>query len=1070
MPAIIKPSRIAAALAVEPTDGGGVTTISAFLLFDFADNRSFLTDQALWPMVAEQMPKGAIFDKAQLKPKSEWFVVGAAMAPTDEPVTGMRVHIRVGAMEKRLAVFGDRWWRLTERGLTMTQAVPFLAMPIDGARAFGGPGCKPNPKGRGHAARKILEGGYDAPLPNVEYADRLIRSPDDNPLPAGIGPMPPEAPQRLRHAGTYDQNWLRHRAPLKPEDFNPLFHCDAPDDQCLDGYFVGDESFAVSGMTHGTGLAAGQLPNVRLRTFVHRPADDSLTETRMVADTLTLFPNITKATLAYRGLAKGTDPLGDDIGTVMFALEHAEDAPRPADYYLRIFRLRKDPVEAPRHALSDFELMPETDRGKLSARRAAKLQTAREERLRFLDNQNWAARKFVQDQGMSPDIVPPVDYTSGDDLPLVAQPTPDELARGDVDIAELLDDVKALETALRLRADRELASAELHRRAIAGSAPTGLLPQVALRPLVDEAHMARFPELALDDDIAAAFDALKTNTSQVAARIAGSPSEPVGDRFAELPGEIGAIIAGLSAAREVSPEQLEKQYQAAVARALGLPEGSIFHDARLSLAGISFSGPAAPASLDAKDPVDQHFSDLFGGLGEIDLPTSPPAVPNKGLFPTDEIKTDVGLTESAIASAAKLIQQRFAHLAGDSGDGDAITGLQAKIADMAPPKPDLAGKTVGVVLREKQEDVQQRLETAEQEYGAAMISARTMSPMAIFPTEPMAAQAAMRLGDFIKQRLFAGHDFKGADLSGANLRDADFSNLDLAGTFFEQADLTQANFAGANLEGAVFTQAILDGANLADTRLSRANLSRASLKVAVLDRSQIVGSMMLEADFSGASLRDISLSNTRLIDCIFDDADLSGAEIADLQWIKGSADRLLAEKTSFARVSVTIMSMTGASFSGSRFDRVAFAEVQAEGADFAGAHMNSVSFLGNSSLRGGRFAGIDAKDSSWNTTTLDESCFLRARCEACLFNDCAFNDADLRLASFRNCRFDKSSMRESDLFAANLFGASLASVDLRLASLRGANLYAANLMQTKLASADLSGANLGKTMLETVHG
>jgi len=1068
MPAIIKPSRIAAALAVEPTDGGGVTTISAFLLFDFADSRSFLTEQALWPMVAEQMPKGAIFDKAQLKPKGEWFVVGAAMAPTNEPVTGMRVNIRVGTMEKRLAVFGDRWWRLTEHGLTMTQAVPFLAMPIDDTKAFGGPGYKPNPKGRGHAARNILEGGYDAPLPNVENADRLIRSPDDNPLPAGIGPMPPEAPQRLRHAGTYDQHWLRHRAPLKPEDFNPLFHCDAPDDQRLGGYFNGDESFAVSGMTHGTSLATGQLPNVRMRVFVHRAADDSLTETRMVAETLTLFPNITKATLAFRGLARGTDPLGDDIGTVMFALEHAEDAPRPADYYLRIFRLRKDPVEAHRHALSDFELMPETDRGKLSARRAAKLQTAREQRLRFLDNQNWAARKFVQDQGMSPDIVPPVDYSSGDDLPLVAQPTADELARGDVDLAELLDDVKALEAALLLRADRELASAELHRRAIAGSAPAGLLPQVALRPLVDEAHLARFPGLALDDDIAASFDALKTSTSEIAARVTGSPSEPVGDRFAALPGAIDAIFAGLSTSREVDPQQLENQYQAAVARALGLPEGSIFHDARLLLAGIRFSGPAAPASLDAEDPVDRQFADLFGGLGEVGLPSAPPTVPDKGLFPTDEIKADVGLTESAIAGAAKQMEARFPHLFGDNGD--AITGIQAKIADMAPPKPDLAGKTISVVLREKQDQVQQRLETAEADYGAAMISARTMSPMAIFPTEPMAAAVSRRLGDFIQQQLSAGHDFKGADLSGANLRGADFSNLDLAGTFFEQADLTQANFAGANLEGAVFTQAILDGADLSDARLSRANLSRASLKVAFLDRGQIVDTMMLETDFSGASMRDISLSNTRLIDCIFDDADLSGAEIADLQWIKGSADRLLAEKTSFARVSVTIMSMTGVSFSGSRLDRMAFAEVQAEGADFAGAHMNSVSFLGNSSLRGGRFTGIDAKDSSWNTTDLEESCFLRARCEACLFNDCEFNGADLRLASFRNCRFDKSRMRESDLFAANLFGASLASVDLRLASLRGANLYAANLMQTKLASADLTGSNLGKTMLETVHG
>ena len=123
MPAILKPSRIATALAVEATDGGSMLTLSAFLLFDFAANRNFLTDQALWPMVAEQMPAGAVFDKAQLKPVGEWLVAGSAMAP-DQPVRAMRVSVRIGDRVKRLAVFGDRFWRLSERGLVIPAIRP----------------------------------------------------------------------------------------------------------------------------------------------------------------------------------------------------------------------------------------------------------------------------------------------------------------------------------------------------------------------------------------------------------------------------------------------------------------------------------------------------------------------------------------------------------------------------------------------------------------------------------------------------------------------------------------------------------------------------------------------------------------------------------------------------------------------------------------------------------------------------------------------------------------------------------------------------------------------------------
>jgi hypothetical protein len=98
LPAIIKPSRVSVAHQTDPTKDGALTTVSAYALFDFEEPGRLLTEQALWPMVTEQMPNGAIFDKGQLKPKGEVIIAGNALSPTDAPIEGIRVSVRFRAV------------------------------------------------------------------------------------------------------------------------------------------------------------------------------------------------------------------------------------------------------------------------------------------------------------------------------------------------------------------------------------------------------------------------------------------------------------------------------------------------------------------------------------------------------------------------------------------------------------------------------------------------------------------------------------------------------------------------------------------------------------------------------------------------------------------------------------------------------------------------------------------------------------------------------------------------------------------------------------------------------------
>ncbi len=111
-----------------------------------------------------------------------------------------------------------------------------------------------------------------------------------------------------------------------------------------------------------------------------------------------------------------------------------------------------------------------------------------------------------------------------------------------------------------------------------------------------------------------------------------------------------------------------------------------------------------------------------------------------------------------------------------------------------------------------------------------------------------------------------------ANLSGADLNDADLSSAD-----FNGADLSGANLNGANLRYANLSGADLSGANLISANLTGADINCADLRYANLS-----GADLRHANLSGADLRYANLSNADL-NCTllryanFSDANLSGA-------------------------------------------------------------------------------------------------------------------------------------------------------------------------------------------------
>jgi hypothetical protein len=206
-------------------------------------------------------------DLVLTKTTTDIIVVGHAHAPGGRPVTQLWVGFRVGPVQKVLRVFGDRKWG----AFGPSSPEPFTAMPLVYERAFGGvdPASQTperdcdsrNPVGTGFAvARDSLSA---VALPNIEYPHEIIRSWKDRPRPAGFGPIAGHWQPRVEFSGTYDDEWLKQRQPLLPDDFDDRFFQSAPQDQQAAAFLRGGESVVLHHLTPAGDLLFS-LPKVFL--------------------------------------------------------------------------------------------------------------------------------------------------------------------------------------------------------------------------------------------------------------------------------------------------------------------------------------------------------------------------------------------------------------------------------------------------------------------------------------------------------------------------------------------------------------------------------------------------------------------------------------------------------------------------------------------------------------------------------------------------------------------------------------------------------------------------------------
>jgi len=334
-------------------DGKLLLSTAALLFFDLRSPQTPLPEKELWQLVKKRIPKPTPFDTAMPKPQAEVLVYGACHprqgdADAQEAQEAQEAAFAVGSLRKRLFVFGPRHWEKTRAGWKIVHDAPLAApLPLVWQHAFGGPGFKDNPLGRGAAVLTDGKGGEFRPLPQIENPDNLIGSVDDRPEPAATCPVDQTWPRRLKKAGTYDKKWLEDHWPQLPPDFDLRFFNTAPDDQQIKGYFRGDEAIRITGMHPLHRRLDSRLPGLRVRCFVtlrDTPRPDSTgvdrsahgatfqeLETRL--DTVWLFPDELRGALCFRGVCEVKDDEYRDVASVMLVTEALDAPAQPLEHY-----------------------------------------------------------------------------------------------------------------------------------------------------------------------------------------------------------------------------------------------------------------------------------------------------------------------------------------------------------------------------------------------------------------------------------------------------------------------------------------------------------------------------------------------------------------------------------------------------------------------------------------------------------------------------------------------------------------------------------------------------------------
>lgn len=259
-----------------------------------------------------------LFEADTSPPKQGVDVVVVGNAYTSARGTSADVELRLGTVEKRVRVFGERHAVRSGSTFRWSEPAAFDRMPIVWERAFGGQDdshpdpkhhafCEQNPIGVGFVASETSRDLEGARAPNIELAGAETSGPLDRPPPAGLGFLGRHWLPRRSYAGTYDDAWRKTRAPFLPSDFDVRFYNGAAADQIARAPLQGNEPLSATSVLPGGGTLTTALPSRKIA--VRASIKGSELDCPAAIDTIVLDAETRSLILTFRA----TIPCGREL-------------------------------------------------------------------------------------------------------------------------------------------------------------------------------------------------------------------------------------------------------------------------------------------------------------------------------------------------------------------------------------------------------------------------------------------------------------------------------------------------------------------------------------------------------------------------------------------------------------------------------------------------------------------------------------------------------------------------------------------------------------------------------------
>lgn len=252
-------------------------------------------------------------------------------------------------------------------------------------------------------------------------------------------------------------------------------------------------------------------------------------------------------------------------------------------------------------------------------------------------------------------------------------------------------------------------------------------------------------------------------------------------------------------------------------------------------------------------------------------------------------------------------------------------------------------------------------------------------------------------------RSLVGENLSGLDLRGANfkqssLREVDFTGADLRGANFSESLLADVNFSDAKLEEINFTSTELVRIKANEISLKNANLQNASLSfdpklekpvVSYLNTCKINATFLCWMDVSNQDLRNMSigLNGAAFYDMDFSDCNLEGVNLND---------------TNFRQSDLSRCNLRGA-----QMERVVFSSVVGRSMDASEANFHDARLVGNSNMSGSNFSGSQFTIKDANMVNFEDSNFSHVTMRR-------KGGPSITLCNFSNSDFSGCDLGESD--------------------------------------------------------